>query len=365
VGIDTLVHSLQTPLRLRSGQTLELPRDKARRIIHECGFPDRSTVVDAELELTGGQIVPLLQPALQRCMVEVRQSLRFALPENQRQSVKLTLCGPGSRTPGLAHIASDELGLKVECDERAQAYDDQAPDSPASELADATLERKLIQELSLQPLAVLRRIRQRRMRGWLWTGAAAALAMIAFDAARFQGRLTKVREQASALQIKNDGIRAMKDTADRLLAASAAMNTLEHTIARETVAQVFMGILLKELSQVTPPSVRLANVTFKPGTQSLDGVIAGYALDDPQAPGSATKVLESYIQRLSESPLMSRLVLANIQATRLEEQPAQSFEVGFLAVAAPVSRSNGVTAVQAVAADGHAAAARDVGGTTP
>jgi hypothetical protein len=337
VGLETLVTSLCMPLRLRNGQTLEFPADKARTIIHECGIPDRTQVIDEAMQVTGGQIIPLLQPALQRCMVEVRQSLRFALPDGQRQKVRLMLWGPGARTPGLANIAADELGLSVECDDRAKSYDYREPASPASELADTLVERRALTALELRPLAATRRVRQSALRRWLWTGAAAALAMLAFDAVRFQSRLRTVRHEAQTLAAQSDSAKALQATADRLMAASTAMTSLENAIRRETGAQIFMGAALKELSQLTPSAIRLTNVTFKPGHDAITGVIAGYALDETNAPGSATRTLESYMQRLSQSPLLDHLVLSNVQVTNVNDQPGQSFEVAFDAVAVPVS----------------------------
>jgi hypothetical protein len=365
VGLDTLVSSLMRPLRLAGGQTLELSRDKAREIIHACGFPSRSQIVDEELELTGGQIIPLLQPALQRCMVELRQSLRFALPENQRLNVTLKLLGPGSRTPGFTQIAADELGVPVDADERYRAFDYREPASAGSELADAIDDRKLLSELALEPQAVSRSRRLTTMKRWLWTGAAAALAMIAFDAVRFHGRLSQVREQADALQTQNQGLQALKVTADRLLATSAAMTTLENAIRKETGAQVFMGAALQEISRLTPPSIRLGSISFKPGGDVVMGTISGYAMDERAASAAGIGVLESYIAQLRQSPLLERLVLSNVQATVTHDQPAQSFDVMFAVIASPLEIVSAPDAAAVPSVDAAAEASAPAGGNIP
>ena len=64
--------------------------------------------------LAGTQVVPLLQPVLQRFIVELRQSLRFGLNDNDRANLSLFITGPGSAVKGLSvdsgavdHAAAD------------------------------------------------------------------------------------------------------------------------------------------------------------------------------------------------------------------------------------------------------------------
>ncbi len=335
VGLDTLLGSLKRPIRLNGGQTIDLNHETARAILHECGFPSRSQVVNEELQLTGGQIVPVLQPVLQRFMVELRQSLRFALPENQRQGVLLKLCGPGAKTPGFQQIAADELGVKVDIDETQQPYDYRDPMSPGSELIAALAGKRAAMELELEPLNMSRQRRMRQMQRWMWAGAAAALAMIGFDMVRYQGRVGDLRKQADALQSQSEGLAALKATSEKLLAASDAMTALDNTMRKEIGARVCMGALMQELSRVTPPSIRLYNIAFKPGNGvTIIGGLSGYAMDDASDPSETSRLLETYMQQLGESPLMSRLSLANVQTSVIGSSPAQSFDVSFDAVAA-------------------------------
>lgn len=338
VGLDALVASLKRPLRLPGGQTVELNEETARAIVHECGFPSRTQIVHEQLQVTGGNIVPVLQPVLQRFMVELRQSLRFALPETQRGGVTLTITGPGARTPGFIQIVSDELGVRVATDERSRAYDYRDPMSGSSELILALSARRPLTELVLEPVAISRKRRMRHMQRWLWTGAAASLAMIGFDAVRLQSRLSETRKQVEALQSQNEGMATLKATADKLLAAGAAMASLENTIKAETGARVCMGAVMQELSRVTPPSIRLYSVTFKPGTGAIVGGLSGYATADSADPEVGSRLLESYMQQLQQSPLLHRLALANVQTTTLNETSAQSFDVSFEALAAPVDQ---------------------------
>jgi len=339
VGLDSLSSALTRPLRVAGGGSVELNRDAARAILYDWGFPSRTQVVQAESGLTGAHIIPVMQPVLQRFMIELRQSLRFALPEAQRQDLTLKLTGPGGRTPGFAHIVADELSVKVDPDDASREYDYRDVTSPASELMDALL-CKRAGELALEPAAISRVRRARHLQRWLWTGTAAAAAMIAMDVVRFESRLAGMRRQAQARQTQDEGMAALKLTADRLLATSSAMGVLEGTIRKEIGAPVRIGAVLHELSRLTPPAIRLINVSFKPGSEgTVLGGVSGYAMEDPHHPGAASQLLQEYMERLTQSPLMSRLTLANVQSTLLEQAPAQTFDMSFEAIGAPVEAS--------------------------
>lgn len=335
VGLDALVGSLTRTLRLSGGQTIDLNRDTARTIVQTCGFPSRTQIVHEELQLTGGHIVPAMQPVLQRFMVELRQSLRFALPENQRQGLQLRLSGPGARTPGFSQIAADELGVKIEPFQSDSKYDFADARCSESELIHAIAARRALTDLALEPLQVARQRQTRHFQKCLWAGAAAALALIAFDATRMGGKVREMHKQVDALQTQSEGMAALKSTSDRLLAASTAMTKLDNLIRSETGARVCMGSILQEISRVTPPAIRLYSMQFKPGSDVIIGSLSGYAMDDAADPGASSELLDTYIQRLGDSPLLLKLSLANVQSTTLETASAQSFDVTFDAVAVP------------------------------
>ncbi|MCI0363376.1 MAG: hypothetical protein L0Y44_07770 [Phycisphaerales bacterium] len=334
IGINALAASLRRPLRPISGnQTIELDRKSAQAILHEHGFPERNQVVDQERGLTGAQIIPLLQPLLQRFIVELRQSLRFGMPENQRQSVSLMICGPGSAIPGFASVMGDELHLTVNCDPKYAAFDFTKPATGGSEMADAVAQRKPLSVLGLLPQRVAKDRQTNRLTRWLWTGAATALLLIGADAALFNCRLEFARQEAQAAQARTDDVKTLQASGERLFAAISAMNSLETAIQRETSGSINLRACLQELSRLTPESVRLTGISFHHAEGRTNGHVAGYALGT-QTSGSRTQ-LEPFIEQLRHSPLFEKVVLANVQAGVLGDMPGQRFEANFIGVSTP------------------------------
>lgn len=333
LGIDGLISCLTRPIRAANGgEPIELSRETAREILHKHGFPKRSQVVHEPLGLIGGQIIPLLAPILQRYIIELRQSLRFALPEELRQSVKLSISGPGSAIPGLASIMTEELRVPVSADELYKAYDYQRADSEGSELLDAIASRKLLGQLGLQPQHIARSRQATRMRRWLWTGAAAAMVLIAADAVRCYALVNDARLKATAAASRSANSKTLQSTGEKLFAAVGAMNKLETVISHESGARVNLRACMQELSRLTPESIRLTNITFRQVEGHTVGNVSGYAL---AGPSNGKAEIEPFIGRLQGSPLFEKVVLANVQMQNSGEVAGQRFEANFTAVAAP------------------------------
>ncbi|MEZ6211894.1 MAG: hypothetical protein R3B46_11690 [Phycisphaerales bacterium] len=122
-------------------------------MLFEIGLPERDTVVDAARSIRGSDILALISPVLQRCVVQVRQTLRFGLDEGARTHARLRVEGPGSRIPGLAEMISEETGLPLDgVGETGAAFD--APGHPDGDLMTAV--RSTPRDVNLVPGDVAR-----------------------------------------------------------------------------------------------------------------------------------------------------------------------------------------------------------------
>ncbi len=334
LGLNALVSSLTRPIRMTgTADAIELSAETAREILFRHGFPDRQSVVCEQPHLTGGQIVPLLQPVLQRLIVELRQSLRFALPEDQRESVKLRVCGPGCAVPRFTSIIADELHVQATCDDRYVAYDWQKPESSGSELFDGTMERRALMRLGLQPRHIARKRQAARLRQWLWTGTAAALVLIGTDSARLHHNLVETRIAATAAVTRGEGMKSLQLTGEKLLAAAAAMDKLDAAIARQSGTQLDLGACMHEFARLTPPTIKLTQVTLRQSDGRMLGHVSGYAFET-QSSGGRTQ-LEPFVDQLRASPLFMNVSLTNVQVGTMAAKSGERFELDFGGVAAP------------------------------
>lgn len=348
LGVDALVSSLTRPLRASAHQTpIELPYADAKITLHKCGFPQRDQIVHEGLQLTGAQIIPLLQPALQRFIVELRQSLRFGVQEEQRQSIELTLSGPGSAIPNFASLIGAELRIPVNTDPAYAHFDCQDPLTSGSEINDALNNRNATMRLGLQPALVCKSRTFHRVRRWFLTGAAAAIAIVAFDAVNYHKRLNDARQRAQSIASQAGDIQAMQSTADKLFKVISAMDALEATIAREAGATIDVRACLQELSRVTPGSIRLVSVTFTTERGERKARLTGCAFD--AGGGGSRTQLAPFVESLKASPLFSDVVLSNVQAAPGGQLPGQQFEITLVAVGVP----RGVSASHVASAEGR------------
>jgi len=111
VGFEDLVPPMTRPIDRagESGDAVRFTPRQARRIALTHGVPEFSTTIDEVTGLSGKDILPLIQPALQRLVIEIKQSLRFELSEQERDGASITFSGPFGALPNLARTVCDQL----------------------------------------------------------------------------------------------------------------------------------------------------------------------------------------------------------------------------------------------------------------
>jgi Tfp pilus assembly PilM family ATPase len=334
LGLETLVACLTRPIRTAGGdEPVELSVDDARGLLHAQGIPEPDASLGESSELTGRQIIPLMQPVLQRFIVELRQSLRFGVSDDARGAVSIQLTGPGSRLPRFAHLVQDELDVEATVDPDYASFDPMQPGSSGNELLDAAHERGLIQQLGLVPRELASRRRTGRARRWLWTGAAAALAIVAFDAFRFTSRLDHARAAAESRAAELDDVESLRATGHRIAGVLGGMRELEGLIDAEVGTRVDYQACLHELSQLTPESIRFTTISLRRTDAGASATLTGYAFEPDQASGH--NELQVLVDTLDESPLFSNVVLGHVTRGSIGARKSQQFEAAFDVVPVP------------------------------
>ena len=348
IGLETLVESLTRPIRSSgTAEPIELDLPEARDILYRQGIAGTDEVVHGHAPLTMSQLAPLVQPVLQRFVVELRQSIRFGVPETERDSVTLVVTGPGSAVPGFAALLGRELALPVSLDSRYAAYEYDSPASAGSEGNLATANRRYLKQMNLQPQEITQRRDTRRLRRRLWTGVAAALAIIALDTLWLQVRLGELRGQEAAFAHETAGLQNLHDTQAHLAAAVQAMEGLRGTIAQQIGAHVDFRAVFHELSRLTPQSIQLTTLSFRRNGDQMNGTAGGYAAASQDANGQTE--LEAFIEALKLSPIIDHVELVNVQLASVGQTTGERFEAGFQAIAIP--SSSDLEARPAVAGD--------------
>lgn len=333
VGVDTfiraLTHGIRTP---DSTDAVTLAAEEAADIVTSHGFAARDQLVHAAHGLRGQHVLPALQPVLQRLVVELRQSLRFGLSAEDRAGVSITLRGAGARLPGLAQVLSTELGLGVAIDANdAAPFDRRTVGAESSDLAIALRSGGPDRSLCLLPRDLVVRRSLGRVRKLAWSGAAAALVLLAFDAVRLDARVESSRQAADSMTLAAESLQNLVDARDRIFAFKIAMSEVEATLATELDGDAPFAPFIRELAFVNTENIRLAGLTLTRAAKGCEGRLSGFALEQGGGKGLTTS-LGSYLRSLESSPLVAAVSLRSAQASAFEDYPAERFEIDFTLV---------------------------------
>lgn len=334
LGLETVIKALTRPIRVPDEEPIELDYETARTVLYEHGIPDTDAIVHEELQLSRRHIMPQIQPVLQRYVVELRQSLRFGLSEEERESISITVAGPGSSVPGIADLIGHELRLQLTADPIYADYDYRHAASPGSELLDAMRDKQFLQRMNLRPKELAQRQQIGQMRRWLLSGAAAALIVVGADGFRYQAALEKAHQKEAALATKAAGLEKVRKTHDLMVAAITGMNELERRIAQEVGLRANLRAIMHELSRLTPESVRLTSMRLSSDKDVIIARLYGRAVEIGDAEQTE---LESFIESLKGSPLFRNAVLKNVEVGWLAEKHGQRFEASVEALLVPAN----------------------------
>ncbi len=337
LGSETIVQSLTRPIRTPNEDPINLDASLAREIFHEHGIPATDDVLSTKHQLTRRHIMPQIQPVLQRYVVELRQSLRFGLPEDERHTIDITVSGPGSTIPGLPELIAWELKLKFSVDSRSDGYDYRSPATEGSELSEALENPSFLDQLNLEPKEVATRRLSGHLRRWLWIGAAAAIAVVAVDGFQLKVRVNEARRQAEAMKTAAAEVNALTTTQEKIMKAIEAMNELERVIAAQAGEQPDLRATFQELSRITPASIRLNSMRLTRVGPIAKVRLYGRAIQVDAETGRTE--VERFVKALKASPLFDEVNLRNVERSLFEGRFGERFDASFQAILAPDPRA--------------------------
>lgn len=339
-GVDSLIAALQRPIRVEGRhEPVQLDEAAARQIIATHGLPAADTIVETAHAIRGAQVHPLLQPVLQRFIVELRQSLRFGSDEDVGEQLIIECLGPGRVLPGLLQ----ELEAALETPVCAEASSETSTGEPGTEqirpVFDALQDDSFLDALCLLPQRVVRQRTANRLRNWLWTGAAAAIVLIAIDAVRWNARLNQVERQVEVFAAQSADLESLRAVSIRMMDAIKDIATLEQAIQLQAERHVDFHALLGELSRLTPESIRFTTTSFNRVERRMTGQLIGIARSDA-APerdeaAPARTELRALVAQLREHPFFENVTLGTVTFGHIEGIPGERFEIRFDIASAP------------------------------
>jgi hypothetical protein len=315
VGSESFVDALTRPLR-RAGDespTACVPREHARRLIAEVGFPAPADPLPGIEGYTGAAVLPVLQPLVQRIGVEIKQSLRFAIGADARGELVVTLIGPGASIPGCDAAIARQTGMTVKAE---------ASSVPPS-LALASLAAGPIRVPALPSTRARSRSVGSTARRTVLAGVGVALAITVFQWGATLQELSSLRTRGS------EGVSAevvwKRVTLDTVRAAEAQVQSVRARLHKAAGTTIDPASVWAAASQVAPEGVWLTDVQFSSEGKSSRLSILGKV--DARHVSSPAEVIRALVRDLGQIPLVSSVKLGRTNRAIESGREVESFEV--------------------------------------
>ena len=284
-GYDHFVDAITRAAKDQGG----IEHEQATDLLLRVGVPHRGRMMDEKLALSGDKVLPLLQPILQRFAVEIKQTIRFGLPDGESVRAELLLAGPGSLIPGLADLLSKliETTVKVEF----------TPNDPA------LVRIEDLMPLGMTPAATDARRSFRRLLAAAAIGAAAAGVAIAVDTLWSRAEIAHLRGEVAANESKLEIVREKITTRDRIEGLRATLGRLDKLTDATVGHHPSWAAGVALTSRLGIPGLEVHELS---GLVSNDGatlILKGLL----PAPEGEPNPVSSLIEQLGKSPLASQV----------------------------------------------------------
>ncbi|VAX40423.1 hypothetical protein MNBD_PLANCTO03-1517, partial [hydrothermal vent metagenome] len=279
VGTETFVEALARPVGTGEGRVAPLMnREVACELLFTSGIPipDGGDASSASFDVRA--VLPLVQPSLQRLIVELKQSIRFGLDSGVRKHATLLIRGPGSQIPGLKEAIVSGVGLNTD----EPSSENHSPiEGIHGDIAAVLALGSRIPALVTREFATQRVVNTTRRA--LWMGAAMALLAIGADVSDSLSRSSAARQSLEQAASETAPLISMAD--QKVQVAVAARHGLNHAKARERAllgSTPLYGAVLAALSALTPEEVSLTEIAFAKEGDSAKCTIRGWAVADDE-----------------------------------------------------------------------------------
>ncbi|MCW5753890.1 MAG: hypothetical protein KIT24_04180 [Phycisphaeraceae bacterium] len=306
-----------------------LPSDQASTMLFESGIPLTGNSKGVPL---ARQALPMMQPVLQRYLVEAKQTLRFGLPSSSGEPARLLLQGPGAAIAGFSDLFVDQLQFDVALSPEDAAYAPCGPCAPRGELHSFATQAS--PGLSLWPAEIQQQRDYRLIRRSLIAGTTAAAFLIAADAVTTRITADRSIAQVESLRPQISRIEQIDTLEKGASAATQRLNQATTVLRTAAGDRISASGVLAELGRVQTEDVRLVNVRLSSTSARPGATLEGVAFLD--GADRTTDPLEAYLETLRDSPLIESVMLSSARLARVEGRPAKRFSLQLVVVPTPL-----------------------------
>jgi len=320
IGVETIVEALTQPMVRtdEQGKPLAFTAEEARRLLFLVGVPGYKDAVDEARSITGRDVLPLLQPVLQRLVVEVKQSLRFELTAPEREATTLLVCGHGAAVPRLDDMLAAQIEIQLHDSRRSKSAD---PSEPFH--GDANRPARLVRlarAAALIPDDIRdSRLRAAAVRGMHFGGLVAATILAFIGVSASFGSRAAEREARTHTAVVREAD-ALERTRDLAAAYGSAVAASSLRVGEAIGLRPAWSAWMIEFASLVPDHVVVEAAEASRDSSSFKVELSGAALAHEGK--SAHDALTGFIDGLKASPLVASVELGATR--RVESAGAES-----------------------------------------
>lgn len=302
VGYSLLVDAI---LRAASASLKSdaITREVAIRTLFASGIPTSGQMYDSSLGLSGDAVVPSIQPAMQRYVIEIRQTLRFGMMESDVARARVMLTGPGAAIPNLADTLSESLEVDVERLDRELTVGGGLSDELVGDLTTA----KWLASNNgwMVPPSVQVARTSLRTQQALRYGATAAAVLLGVLTLRAYMGTSSMKSAVANMKPQADAIDARLAARSQAARAAQSMERINSLVTAGLGTRTDWRTVLATLSQLTPAGVELDEIMGDYNSGEVSGtpalVIKGRS---PQVDANGASPTSVFIESLTQSPMV-------------------------------------------------------------
>lgn len=326
VGYDLLVDAYARAKPASSEGGPVLSRAESREMLLKVGIPMRRGVVHESTGLAGQDVLPLLQPIIQRYAVEAKQSMRFGMGETESARTKLVMVGPGAAIPQLAEVLAGHVDLEIEpCQTWSNPQQDVGGGGGGGGCGE--LYRTITGDasnISLMPHAAEEHRASRLVQRCLGVGAVAAMVAMGTDAMMTVSALREAQQALNATQPRITQIMENNQTMAKAAVLAGRVSSAQSQLDSVIGYKPSWRALLGALSELTDDTVRLTEVRCDLRNGQPAAVLRGMT---GAAQSDQSGILAMYMERLLGCPLVKNVDLGSTRTMDTEEGSRLQFEL--------------------------------------
>ena len=330
IGVRHMVEALRQGVKSRSAESTRDPGE----VLFELGVPENSQQIDRFKAEAGVNPLPLLQPLLQRYLVELKQSIRFSYQDAPSRPTEVLISGQAAALPGLAGLFGAHVELPADASAQSARFDFGNDMSPGSELAIAAHHHS--RHLWLVPRAMRERRSVQRGVAAIAGGFIAAGLAVAIETQHLSGQADQLDKQIAALSPEVDRIRTVGERAQHASMQAATLAESSRMLVPHLATRSSLSMLLGELVRIGGDGIRLVEVRAREDGTGSSATIEGILLGSDS--GSD---LREYIMAVSRAPVTSHAAVAWSRAATIDGQRSLRFALDVELVSLPVELSLG------------------------